>query len=93
MLASLVPTTAAVKNMAVEGRAPEIHLDQVEAQSSHTNVQLDAVVKMSRAKERISPRSWAPHKCLIMSFDKTCRRDIFLWLVQVHDAVINEDEG
>ena len=47
-----------LSKMAVEGRALEIRLDQVKAQSSRTNVQLDAVVKMSRAKERISPRSW-----------------------------------
>ena len=66
MLASLAQATAAAKNMAVEGRALEIRLDQVEAQSKRANVQYDAVYTMSRAKVRISPGSWAPHKCLIM---------------------------
>ena len=64
MLASLAQATAAVNNMAVEGRAVEIRLNQVEAQSRRANVQYDAVYTMSRAKVRISPRSWAPHKCL-----------------------------
>ena len=67
-----------LSKMAVEGRAPEIRLHQVEAQSSRTNVQLDAVVKMSRAKERISPRlgrgSWAR---LIIATASSCT---FVWL-------------
>ena len=49
MLASLAQTTAAVKIVAVRGRALEIRLDQVEEQSSRTNVQLDAMAMISRA--------------------------------------------
>ena len=66
MFASLAQTAAAVKNMAVRGRALEIRLDQVEAQSSRTNVQLDAVAMISRTKVPISPGSWAPHMFFIM---------------------------
>ncbi|CAN0411767.1 unnamed protein product [Ascophyllum nodosum] len=50
MLASLAQATAAVKNMAEDGSALEIRLNHVEAQSSRTSVQYDAVYTMSRAK-------------------------------------------